>query len=171
MKARGSTLPRPSSLGYTHCINQQNTDEPFIVLRFRDSRFWIGYIRDPGSCEGSGDSLCSNNICETNSTSDCCRCRAKFRWTDGQEMTYQAWSANEPQGTIGNECGWLTTFSKDSSAHRVGDGSCGSGSRFIWKKPSKLLYMLSFLKFLVSILKLNQDGRKQQKTLLKGPTR
>ena len=122
---------------------------------FRDSRFWIGYIRAPGSCEGSGGDLCSNNNCETKSTSDCCRCRAKFRWTDGEEVRYQAWSANEPQGTIGNECGWLTTFSKDSSVHRVGDGSCGSGSRYICKKPSKYTLNAKSLKFLVSNHELN----------------
>ena len=95
-------------------------------------------MRDAGECDGALDTPCANNDnCETDSTSDCCRCRARFKWTDGEEMTYQGWASLEPQGYIGNECGWLIPSSSDPREHMFGDGPCNALARYICKKSSK----------------------------------
>ena len=96
-------------------------------------------MRDAGTCDGARDIPCANiDNCETDSTSDCCRCRARFKWTDGHEVTYQNWADTEPHGSSGAECGWLVPTYGNPRVYQFGDGGCKARTGYICKKSSEL---------------------------------
>ena len=112
-----------------------------VLFSVSSKQFWIGLKRDnePLSCNGSttGRNICQiNSTCPISETSQSCQCRRRFRWIDGSPMTFHGWAASEPQGSAGNECGWMTVGDGDDT-HRWGDGSCTEMKQYVCKKGVK----------------------------------
>ena len=109
--------------------------------------YWIGLTRSAGRCDGAvGRGLCSR-IQDCFLESNCCRCRSRFRWIDGQPMNFSSgWANAEPDGYSNDTCGWLTP-----ELHMFGDYDCWKTARYICKRPMSESY--SHLTYIHSILK------------------